>query len=316
MANYYNNNAKEFFDGTVNANMSEHYTAFLGKLPQGAHILDAGCGSGRDSLNFKKLGYQVTAIDASSELCKMAKDYIGQEVLQLRFQDITFEKCFDGIWACASLLHVPSTELRSVIGKLTKALKPGGILFATFKHGTFEGERNGRYFHDLTEEKAIELFTSEGIKLEEMWITKDVRPERVDEFWLNIIATNIRKISYQSIDEYIAQFPEQVQIILEELRKAIKESAPDAQEKISYQMPTFSLHGNLVHFAAFKKHIGFYPAPTGIEAFKQELSGYKGAKGSVQFPIDKPLPYDLIRKIVKYRAAENIKKAESKLKKK
>ncbi|MDF2614473.1 MAG: SAM-dependent methyltransferase [Clostridia bacterium] len=199
MDNYYNNNAKEFFDGTVDANMNEHYTAFLEKLPQGAHILDAGCGSGRDSLNFKKLGYQVTAIDASDELCKLARTYIGQEVLKLRFQNITFENHFDGIWACASLLHVPSTELRNVIGKLAKALKPEGILFASFKYGTFEGERNGRYFHDLTEEKAEKLFVAEGLKVEEMWITKDVRLERVDEFWLNIITINIRKITAEEI---------------------------------------------------------------------------------------------------------------------
>lgn len=124
------------------------------------------------------------------------------------------------------------------------------------------------------------------------------------------------KITYESIDDYISQFPHEVQAILETLRKVIKESAPDAKEKISYQMPTFVLNGNLVHFAAYKNHIGFYPAPSGINAFKHELSKYKGAKGSIQFPIDKPLPYELIRKIVQFRVAENIEKAEGKLKKK
>jgi uncharacterized protein YdhG (YjbR/CyaY superfamily) len=124
------------------------------------------------------------------------------------------------------------------------------------------------------------------------------------------------KINYASIDEYILQFPPEVQEILNTLRKVIKESAPDAQEKISWQMPTYVLHGNLVHFAAHKNHIGFYPAPSGIDAFKHELSEYKGAKGSVQFPIKKPLPYELISKIVKFRVAENIKDAEEKLKKK
>ena len=118
----------------------------------------------------------------------------------------------------------------------------------------------------------------------------------------------------ESIEEYISNFPPEVQEILKTLRKVIQESAPDATEKISYQMPTFDLHGNLVHFAAFKNHIGFYPAPSGIEAFKEELSQYKGAKGSVQFPIDKPLPYELISKIVKFRVTENIKQAESKAK--
>lgn len=124
------------------------------------------------------------------------------------------------------------------------------------------------------------------------------------------------KTTFNSIDEYILQFPSDIQEILKMLRKVIKESALEAEEKISYQMPTFALHGNLVHFAAHKNHIGFYPAPSGIDAFKNELSEYKGAKGSVQFPIDKPMPYELISKIVKFRVAENIKKAENKLKKK
>ena len=124
------------------------------------------------------------------------------------------------------------------------------------------------------------------------------------------------KVTYESIDEYILQFPPEIQEILKTLRKVIKEAAPEAEEKMSWQMPTFALHGNLVHFAAHKNHIGFYPAPSGIDAFKMELSEYKGAKGSVQFPIKKPMPYELISKIVKFRVAENIKMAEDKLKKK
>jgi uncharacterized protein YdhG (YjbR/CyaY superfamily) len=119
------------------------------------------------------------------------------------------------------------------------------------------------------------------------------------------------KVVFKSIDEYILQFPPEIQEILETLRKVIKESAPEAEEKISYQMPTFVLHGNLVHFAAYKNHIGFYPTPSGIDEFKEELSEYKGAKGSIQFPIEKPLPYELISKIVKF-----IKQSEGKLKKK
>jgi len=117
-----------------------------------------------------------------------------------------------------------------------------------------------------------------------------------------------RKQPYNSIDEYINTFPEHIQKKLFGLREVIKEEAPDAQEKISYQMPTFFLKGNLVHFAAFSKHIGFYPAPSGIDAFKDELSKYKGAKGSVQFPIDEPLPLELIRRIVRFRVTENQQK--------
>ena len=120
----------------------------------------------------------------------------------------------------------------------------------------------------------------------------------------------------QTIDEYIAGFPADVQQILQQIRQTIREAAPGAQEAISYQMPTFKLYGNLVHFAAFKRHIGFYPTPSGIEAFKDELAGYVGGKGSVQFPLDQPMPYDLIGKIVAYRVEENRAKAAAKKQKK
>ena len=109
----------------------------------------------------------------------------------------------------------------------------------------------------------------------------------------------------KTIDEYISMFPDDVQKILKQVRHTIREAALQAQETINYQMPTFTLNGNLVHFAAFKNHIGFYPTPTGIEAFKDELSVYKGAKGSVQFPLDQPMPLSLIRRIVEYRVKEN-----------
>ena len=114
--------------------------------------------------------------------------------------------------------------------------------------------------------------------------------------------------SITTIDEYIAAFPKGTQKLLREMRATIKSAAPQATEKISYQMPTFHLNGNLVHFAAFKNHIGFYPTPSGIETFKKELSKYAGSKGAVQFPIDKPLPLTLVKKIVKFRVLENSKK--------
>ena len=118
----------------------------------------------------------------------------------------------------------------------------------------------------------------------------------------------------KDIDEYIAGFPKEIQKLLEQIRNTIKQAAPEAEEAIKYAMPTYVLNGNLVHFAAFKNHIGFYPVPSGIEAFKQELSVYKGAKGSVQFPLDKPMPLDLISKIVKFRVKENLVKAMNKSK--
>jgi uncharacterized protein YdhG (YjbR/CyaY superfamily) len=119
-----------------------------------------------------------------------------------------------------------------------------------------------------------------------------------------------------TIDEYIAGFPEDIQEILNKIRATIKEAAPEAEEKFSYQMPTFALKGNLVHFAAFEKHIGFYPTPSGIETFKEELSVYKGGKGSVQFPLAQPMPYDLIRRITQFRVKENLENAAAKGKKK
>jgi len=120
----------------------------------------------------------------------------------------------------------------------------------------------------------------------------------------------MEKTSFRSIDEYIATFPKETQKILKEIRATIKAAAPDAEEKISYQMPTFFLIGNLIHFAAFKKHIGIYPIPSGTEAFKDEIARYKTAKGSIQLPLNEPMPLKLISRIVKFRVAENLKKTK------
>jgi len=124
------------------------------------------------------------------------------------------------------------------------------------------------------------------------------------------------RIDSRDIDEYISRYPGDVQAILQKIRAIIREVAPGAQEAIKYQIPTFVLNGNLVHFAAFKKHIGFYPTPTGTEQFKQELSAYHSAKGSIQFPLDESIPYDLIRRIVEFRVKENLEKVAAKGKKK
>ena len=128
------------------------------------------------------------------------------------------------------------------------------------------------------------------------------------------MATN--KTIPKDIGEYIASFPKDIQEVLEKLRRTIRKAAPDAKETINYQIPTFTLKSNLVHFAAYKKHIGFYPTPTGIKVFKKELSAYESAKGSVKFPLDKPIPFDLISKIVTFRVKENLERAEVKVKKK
>jgi len=120
----------------------------------------------------------------------------------------------------------------------------------------------------------------------------------------------MQNVKCYTIDEYIASFPEDIQKLLEQMRATIHKAAPEAEEAISYQIPTFKLNGNLVHFAAFKNHIGFYPTPNGIEEFEKELSVYKQGKGSVQFPLDKPLPLNLISRIVEFRKKKNIEKAK------
>lgn len=187
--NYYDSNAKEFFEKTVNVDMSPNYTEFLKEIPKKGHILDAGCGSGRDTLMFKLQGYKVTSIDGSIEMCNLASKHANQEVLHMQFQEIEFESLFDGIWASASLLHIPSTEILNVLKRLKKSLKKEGTLYASFKYGDFEGKRDGRYFNDLTEDTVTELFNKADFKIKKTWITNDARKERQNENWINILAT-------------------------------------------------------------------------------------------------------------------------------
>lgn len=184
---YYDKNAQEFFDKTVNADMSQHYAKFLNAIPKNSHILDAGCGSGRDTLMFLKKGYKVTSIDASIEMCKIASQYTKQKIIHKRFQEIEFVNQFDGIWASASLLHVPSKEIELVLCKLRKSLKNEGVLYSSFKYGNYEGIRNGRYFNDLTEETAQHLFEMSDYTILDTWITEDVRKDRHEEKWVNIL---------------------------------------------------------------------------------------------------------------------------------
>lgn len=185
---YYNRNYDSFSQDTISANLFDVQNRFLDLLPGGAFILDFGCGSGRDSKYFLDKGYVVTAIDGSEELCKIASDIIGQPVRHMLFQELDEENVYDGIWACASILHLPKEDLRSVFEKMTDALKPEGILYASFKYGTFEGMRNGRYFCDFTEETFAEFFSRmKHLTMLEEWISADVRKGRENEQWLNLL---------------------------------------------------------------------------------------------------------------------------------
>lgn len=185
---YYDINAKDFIGSTVAVDFRATQARFSSKLENGAHILDFGCGSGRDTKYFLEQGYQVTATDGSSELCKLASGYTGIPVKHMMFQELDEREAYDGIWACSSILHLPLPALKDVFHRIRAALKEDGVLYTSFKYGSYEGERNGRYFTDMTEDRLSEfLMDIKGLELEEQWVTSDVRPGRGDEKWLNII---------------------------------------------------------------------------------------------------------------------------------
>lgn len=191
---YYNQNADMFAQGTRLVDFTVVQERFAKMLPAGSRILDFGCGSGRDTKYFLEKGYRVEATDGSSELCKLASDFTGIEVKEMLFQDLDVRGKYEGIWACSSILHLSKRELLPVIRKMCDALKDNGVIYTSFKYGDFEGERNGRYFTDFTEDtfdKFIKVI--QELAIEEEWITSDVRPGRGEEKWLNLILRKIQK---------------------------------------------------------------------------------------------------------------------------
>lgn len=185
---YYNKNAKAYADSTVNSDVTELYGIFEKYLPNDASVLDLGCGSGRDSKYFLEKGYKVTAVDGSKELCKIASDYSGIEVDCKLFQDIDYLDKFDGVWACSSLLHLDRDSLIAVINKVVMALKPNGVFYASFKFGDFEGYIGERFFINFTDESIKDLISNfQNMELLETVTTNDVRPDRQDEKWLNVV---------------------------------------------------------------------------------------------------------------------------------
>ncbi|PSB88890.1 SAM-dependent methyltransferase [Photobacterium damselae subsp. damselae] len=184
---FYNTHADDFYQSTVNVDVSPLLERFIPYLLPHAHVLDAGCGSGRDSKSFLDMDYQVTAIDASEELSKRAEQLIGQSVEVTTFQNFTSQTQFDGIWACASLLHVPSHELASVFNKLSNMLVTGGAFYCSFKYGDDDVERNGRFFTNSTEQRLQSFLVGTPLQIKETWITGDLRPGREAEKWLNVI---------------------------------------------------------------------------------------------------------------------------------
>ena len=186
--NYYNSKSEKYTNTTQTVDFEVTQKRFLRKLQPASRILDFGCGSGRDTKYFLSQGYTVDAIDGSEEMCKIAAEYTGIPVKQMLFQQLDEREKYDGIWACASILHLPLQDLESILHKMSRALKPSGIIYTSFKYGTFEGERNGRYFTDMIEETfAVLLKRIPTLTLEEQWISSDVRPGRGDEKWLNLL---------------------------------------------------------------------------------------------------------------------------------
>ena len=185
---YYNENVDKFVNDTQDVVFCATQDLFLSYLNEGNSILDLGCGSGRDTKYFLSKGYKVDATDGSMEICKVASDYTGINVKCLLFNELDEIDKYDGIWACASILHLDRDDLIDVFHRIARALKDNGILYTSFKYSEFEGMRNGRYFTDFTIESFNEFQTNiPEFIIEKMWITSDVRAGREDEKWLNLI---------------------------------------------------------------------------------------------------------------------------------
>lgn len=190
---FYNNNSKTYIESTLSVDMSHLYNDFLKHIPKGGHILDLGCGSGRDSLEFIKQGYNVTAVDGSKELSIAASKLIEQEVICSKFEELQLTEKFHGIWACASLLHVNRKDILDVIKNTSSNLKDNGVFYMSFKYGEKEYiDEKGRYFNCYTEETFNELISKvEGLDIMKIYKTIDIVPGRGDIIWLNILCIKV-----------------------------------------------------------------------------------------------------------------------------
>lgn len=185
---FYNDNVEDFFNQTVKADMSYLYNKFLEKLSQkNGKILDLGCGSGRDSKYFKELGFEVVALDMSEKLAKRASEYIGQEVIVKDMRELEFKEEFIGVWACASILHIPIEEIAKVFERVFESLVPNGIFYSSFKYGSNDYTKNGRDFTCFTPERFFQYFPQYRENIVEIFETSDVREGREGEKWFNII---------------------------------------------------------------------------------------------------------------------------------
>lgn len=187
---YYNRFAKKYYEETVDLSMEEQLQQFMKLIPDGAAVLDLGCGSGRDSLFLVEEGYDVTAVDGAKNMCELAQIHIGKEVLNLTYDELDFDEVFDGIWACASLVHVQTDELASTLLKVLRCLKPGGVIYMSFRYGDFLGFNSDIEFNAYTEETIDAIITScnekQSVEYLDIYKTRDLREEYKDNEWINI----------------------------------------------------------------------------------------------------------------------------------
>jgi SAM-dependent methyltransferase len=189
---FYDRNAEAFFSGTVSLDVEAIRARFLAFVPVGGRILDAGCGSGRDALAFHRAGYDVRAFDGSHEMVRLAREHTGLPVQLRTFDDLDLGCCFDGIWASASLLHVPRARLPGVTASLVRALRPAGAMYVSMKRGAGDREVDGRLFVDVDEQGLAQLLEGASLTIVDAWSSRDVRPDRAGEEWVNAIGVKAR----------------------------------------------------------------------------------------------------------------------------
>ncbi len=186
---YYNKYAAKVFEDTVDQNMDAITAPFLELLEEGDTILDMGCGSGRDSLTFYDLGYDVTPLDGSEEMCRLAEVHTGLDVLQMTYEEMAFDGAFDGVWACGAFVHIPKDEMPALFRKVARALTEDGIFYLSMRLGDFEGFQGERYFSCYSEKELRSLMEGDGLfTVLKEWVTRDVRSGHSDIQWINILA--------------------------------------------------------------------------------------------------------------------------------
>lgn len=191
---YYERYAVPYYEATIDQDMTEIMAPFIEQLEEGAEVLDLGCGSGRDTLTLMEQGFIVTGMDGSAKMCELAGIYTDQEILQLKFEEMEFDDVFDGIWACASLVHVTPQEMPDIMKRIICALKEDGVLYFSVSEGERDGIYSGRYFHDYTKQEIKELIRNfPQLELIDLWRTDDVGNDQQDKKWLNVLVKKVKE---------------------------------------------------------------------------------------------------------------------------